>query len=131
MQLWELLAAVGTVLWSRVVGDATGQGAGFGYVDMESPDDARKAAKAFDGYKVVDDALAVMISNRSPLALQAERFLQSNVGKAFCELCLRAHLEAGASSTELLDAFSYLDECYRFTETCVECRNATQVFAAR
>ena len=111
--------------------DATGQCSGFGYVDMETPDQAQKAAKALDGYKVGDHSVAVMISYRAPQALQAERFLQSNVGKAFCELCVRSHVGTAASSTELLDAFSYLYECSRSMGLCSECHRATQVFAAR
>jgi len=129
VQLRELFAAAGTVLWSRIVTGATGQGSGFGYVEMKSPDEAQKAAKTLDGYKVDGYSLAVMISSRAPQALQAERFLELNTGKCFCELCIRSHLETAASSTELLDAFSYLYECNRYQGTCFECRKLTQVFA--
>ena len=129
LQLKELFATAGTVLWSRIVAGATGQGSGFGYVEMKSPDEAQKAAKTLDGYKVGDYSLAVMISNRAPQALQAERFLELNVGKAFCELCVRSHLKtAAASSMELLDGFSYLYECHRCPGTCFECQKPTQVF---
>src|SRR5205823_1458661 len=83
LQLRELFAAAGTVLWSRIVPGATGQGSGFGYVEMKSPDEAQKAAKTLDGYKVDDYSLAVMISSRAPQALQAERFLELNIGKCF------------------------------------------------
>jgi len=117
------------VVWSRIVAGATGQGSGFGYVEMSTPDEAQKAAKTLDGYKTGDYSLAVMISNRAPQALQAERFLEFNLGKAFCELCIRSHLESGASSTELLDGFSYLYECHRCQSTCFECQKLTQVFA--
>jgi hypothetical protein len=129
VQLRELFASAGTVLWSRIVTGATGQGSGFGYVEMKSPDEAQKAAKTLDGYKVGSYSVAVMISSRAPQALQAERFLELNTGKCFCELCIRAHLETAASSMELLDAFSYLYECHRYQGTCFECRKLTQVFA--
>jgi hypothetical protein len=129
LQLRELFAAAGTVLWSRIVAGARGQGSGFGYVEMKSPDEAQKAAKTLDGYKVDDYSLAVMISSRAPQALQAERFLELNTGKCFCELCIRSHLDTATSSTEILDAFSYLYECYRYQGTCFECQNVIQVFA--
>jgi RNA recognition motif-containing protein len=129
-QLRELFAAVGTVLWSRIVADADGRCSGFAYVDMETSDEAQNAAKRLDGYKIAGSSLAVMISNRAPQALQAERFLALNLGKAFCELCIRSHISAAGSSRELLDAFSYLYECYRFTGHCFECDKKTQVFAA-
>ena len=128
LQLKELFATAGTVLWSRIVAGVTGQGSGFGYVEMNTPDEAQKAAKTLDGYKAGDYPLAVMISNRAPQALQAERFLELNLGKAFCELCIRSHLETGASATELLDGFSYLYECHRRQGTCFECQKLTQVF---
>ena len=129
-RLRELFAASGTVLWSRVVADANGQCSGFGYVDMETADQAQSAAKMLDGYKMPDSCLAVMISNRQPQALQAERFLALNVGKSFCELCIRSHVAGAASSLELLDAFSYLYECYCFTGPCFECKKTTRVFAS-
>jgi len=129
LQLKELFAVAGIVLWSRVVAGATGQGSGFGYVEMNTPDEAQKAAKTFDGYKAGGCSLAVMISNRAPQALQAERFLELNLGKAFCELCIRSHLETAASPTELLDGFSYLYECHRCQAICFECHKLTQVFA--
>jgi len=129
LQLKELFATAGTVLWSRIVAGATGQGSGFGYAEMSTPDEAQKAAKTLDGYKAGDYSLAVMISNRAPQALQAERFLELNLGKAFCELCIRSHLETGASPMELLDGFSYLYECHRCQGTCFECQKLTQVFA--
>jgi RNA recognition motif-containing protein len=129
-QLKELFAAVGTVLWGRIVADADGRCSGFGYVDMETADEAQTAAKRLDGYKIADSSLAVMISNRAPQALQAERFLALNIGKAFCELCIRSHISAAGSCRELLDAFSYLYECHRFTAHCSECNKMTQVFAA-
>jgi RNA recognition motif len=129
-QLRGLFATVGTVLWSRIVADADGRCSGFGYVDMETADEAQKAAKRLDGYKLADSSLAVMISSRTPQALQAERFLALNIGKAFCELCIRSHISAAGSSRELLDAFSYLYECYRVTGHCFECDKMTQVFAA-
>ena len=128
-QLREVFAPVGTVLWSRIVADANGQCSGFGYVDMETADQAQRAAKKLDGYKIADACLAVMISNRAPQALQAERFLALNVGKAFCELCIRSHIVGAASTLELLDAFSYLYENYCFTGRCFECRKSTRVFA--
>ena len=129
LELKELFGSVGTVLWSRIVAGATGQGSGFGYVEMDTPDEAQKAAKTLDGHKAGNYSLAVMISNRAPQALQAERFLELNLGKAFCELCIRSHLEAAASPTELLDGFSYLYECHRCQGTCFECQKVTQVFA--
>ena len=129
LQLKELFATAGTVLWSRIVAGVTGQGSGFGYVEMNTPDEAQKAAKTLDGYKAGDYSVAVMISNRAPQALQAERFLELNLGKAFCELCIRSHLQTGASATELLDGFSYLYECHRCQGTCFECQKLTQVFA--
>ena len=129
LQLKELFATAGTVLWSRIVAGATGQGSGFAYVEMNTPDEAQKAAKTLDGYKAGDYSLAVMISNRAPQALQAERFLELNLGKAFCELCIRSHLGTAASPTELLDGFSYLYECHRCQGTCFECQKLTQVFA--
>jgi hypothetical protein len=128
-QLRELFAPIGTVLWSRIVADANGQCSGFGYVDMETADQAQRAAKTLDGHKIADSCLAVMISNRAPQALQAERFLALNVGKAFCELCIRSHIVGAASSLELLDAFSYLYECYCFTGRCFECKKTTRLFA--
>ena len=129
LQLKELFATAGTVLWSRIEAGATGQGSGFGYAEMNTADEAQKAAKTLDGYKAGDYSLAVMISNRAPQALQAERFLELNLGKAFCELCIRSHLETAASPTELLDGFSYLYECHRCQATCFECQKLTQVFA--
>ena len=129
LELKELFGSVGTVLWSRIVAGATGQGSGFGYVEMDTPDEAQKAAKTLDGYKTGDYSLAVMISNRAPQALQAERFLELNPGKAFCELCIRSHLETALSPTELFDGFSYLYECHRCQSTCFECQKVTQVFA--
>lgn len=129
VQLRELFATAGSVLWSRIVAGATGQSSGFGYVEMKSPDEAQKAAKTLDGCKVGDYSLSVMISSRAPQALQAERFLELNTGKCFCELCIRSHLETAASSTELLDAFSYLYECHRYQGTCFECHKVSQVFA--
>ena len=128
-QLRELFAPIGTVLWSRIVTDANGQCSGFGYVDMETSDQAQRAAKMLDGYKMADSCLAVMISNRAPQALQTERFLALNAGKAFCELCIRSHIDVAASSLELLDAFSYLYECYCFRGRCSECKKTTRLFA--
>jgi len=103
------------------------------YVDMETADQAQRAAKMLDGCKMADSCLAVMISTRAPQALQAERFLALNLGKAFCELCIRSHIhiDGAASSLELLDAFSYLYECYCFTGRCFECKNTTRLFAPR
>ena len=127
-----LFATFGRVLWSRIISDANGQCSGFGYVEMETSDVAQRAAKVLDGHKVGDSSIAVMISNRTPHALQAERFLQLNSGKAFCELCLRSHITgSGASSSEVLDAFIYMYECYHLTGRCSECGKTAQVFAAR
>ena len=133
-QLRELFESAGTVLWSQIIADANGQCSGFGYVDMETADQAQRAAKMLDGCKMADSCLAVMISTRAPQALQTERFLALNVGKAFCELCIRSHIhivDGAASSLELLDAFSYLYECYCFTGRCFECKKTTRLFAPR
>jgi hypothetical protein len=130
-QLSHLFATSGRVLWSRIISDANGQCSGFGYVEMETADVAQRAAKVLDGHKVGDSSIAVMISNRTPHALQAERFLQLNSGKAFCELCLRSHITGThASSSEVLDAFIYMYECYHLTGRCSECGKTTQVFTA-
>ena len=130
-QLAGLFQSYGRVLWSRVIFDANGQCSGFGYVEMESLEAAQRAAKVVDGRKTGDSCIAVMISSRTPHALQTERFLQSNAGKAFCELCLRSHITgARASSSEVLDAFIYMYECYHLTGRCSECGRTTQVFAA-
>ncbi|HEY3197849.1 MAG TPA: RNA-binding protein [Nitrospirales bacterium] len=128
-QLRDLFEPIGTVLWSRIVADANGQCSGFGYVDMDTAEQAQRAAKVLDGCKLAGFSLAVMISNRAPQALQAERFLALNVGRTFCELCIRSHIVGAASSLELLDAFSYLYECYCSTGQCSECKKTTRVFA--
>jgi hypothetical protein len=131
-QLSDLFATSGRVVWSRIISDANGQCSGFGYVEMESSDAAQRAAKVLDGHKAGDLSIAVMISSRTPHALQAERFLQLNLGRAFCELCLRSHITGTrASSSEVLDAFIYMYECYHLTGRCSECGKTTQVFAAR
>ena len=131
-QLSDLFAISGKVVWSRIISDANGQCSGFGYVEMESSDAAQRAAKVLDGHKEGDLSIAVMISSRTPHALQAERFLQLNLGRAFCELCLRSHITGTrASSSEVLDAFIYMYECYHLTGRCSECGKTTQVFAAR
>jgi hypothetical protein len=131
-QLSDLFAVSGRVLWCRIVSDANRQCSGFGYVEMESMDAAERAAKALDGHKVGDSSMAVMISSRTPQALQAERFLQLNIGKAFCELCLRSRITGTrASSSEVLDAFIYMHDCYHLTGRCSECGKTTQVLSAR
>jgi hypothetical protein len=130
-RLKDLFAPFGTVLWSRVVAGFSGDCSGFGYVDMAMPHQALKAVKTLDGYEIDGKYLVVMVSTRAPHALQAQRLLELNSGKAFCELCIRSHL-AGAqpSREELLDAFNYLYECHRFVGMCFECWKVTQVFSA-
>ena len=130
-RLKDLFAPFGTVLWSRVVSGFSGDCSGFGYVDLATSQEALKAVKALDGCEVEGQYLVVMVSTRAPHALQAQRLLELNSGKAFCELCLRSHLEgAQPSPEELLDAFNYLYECYRFVGICFECRKTAQVFSA-
>jgi hypothetical protein len=128
--LEQVFAPFGTVLWPRIIDKST-EYAGWGYVDMATPAQAEAALQMLDGSKIEEQTVAVMLSIHAPYALQADRFLQLNLGQAFCELCIRAHATPPhVFPKQLLDAFYYLYECQYFVGICHECRKTAQVFAA-
>jgi hypothetical protein len=128
--LEEMFAPFGLVLWSRII-DRSSEYSGWGYVDMPTPAQAEAALQVLDGSKIEEHRIVVMLSIHAPYALQADRFLQLNLGKAFCELCIRAHATpSNVFPKQLLDAFYYLYECQYFVGVCNECHKTAQVFAA-
>lgn len=126
----EMFTPFGSVLWARII-HSSAEYAGWGFVDMATAAQAEAALKALDGSTVKEHNLVVMNSIHAPYALQADRFLQLNLGNAFCELCIRAHARpSNVFPKQLLDAFYYLYECQYFVGVCHECGMTAQVFAA-
>lgn len=59
-QLEELFATIGKVLSAKVIIDrTTGQGKGFGFVEMETPELAREAMNKLNGSTLNSRAIAV------------------------------------------------------------------------
>lgn len=59
-ELQELFSAYGPITSVRIVADKfTGMSKGFGFVEMESEDDARKAIEALNGYNLNGRTLIV------------------------------------------------------------------------
>ena len=59
-QLEEHFAAMGKVLSAKVIVDKyTGQGKGFGFVEMETPEAAREAMNKLNGSQLVGRSIAV------------------------------------------------------------------------
>lgn len=128
--LEEMFAPFGSVLWGRIL-DRRREYCGWAYIDMASLTQAVSALQVLDGSQIEGQNIVVMLSIHAPYALQADRFLQLNLGKAFCEPCIRAHAtRSNVFPKEQSDAIHYLYECQYFMGVCHECRKTAQVFSA-
>lgn len=59
-QLEEHFATIGKVLSAKVIVDRyTGQGKGFGFVEMETPEVAKEAMEKLDGSQLIGRSIAV------------------------------------------------------------------------
>lgn len=65
----------GTVASAKVIADrVTGRSKGFGFVDMESADEAKAAIKALDGREFEGRAIAVSIARPQPSSPQSTNY---------------------------------------------------------
>ena len=66
-ELQEVFTSFGSVISAKVVMDRfSGRSKGFGFVEMQSPDEAQKAMTALNGTEVAGRQIRVMEANPKP-----------------------------------------------------------------
>jgi hypothetical protein len=130
--LKQLFEPFGIVVWARVPTDHRGTSSGYGYVEMMCEEEAHKALKALDGFEIKNCRLQVTTLSVSPLIAEGHRFLESNHGKAFCDICLLSHVEP-PPVISISHALGMLIRHFQTTShgTCFDCDRQTQVISAR
>lgn len=61
-ELEDLFTGIGRVNSVRIITDATGRSKGFGFVEMESPQEARAAIERLNGYSLSNRTIVVNVA---------------------------------------------------------------------
>jgi RNA recognition motif-containing protein len=65
--LTELFLPFGTILWTQVVTDSFRRSLGFGYVVMETDEQATRALQALQGHSIAGHVIRISCSETPPL----------------------------------------------------------------
>ena len=109
-----------------------GQSLGYGYVRMESEEEAIAAVKAVDGTQIENRPIQVVLCSITPFVVEVQRVLANNTGKAFCDLCLMRY----APTSPVMPIPVLLDLLFRHFPVshpgrCADCGHSTLVISAK
>lgn len=82
-QLRALFSPYGKVIGAHIPTDNNGQSLGYGYVRMESEEEAIAAVKGSDGAQIENSPIRVVLLSNSPFIVDAQRVLKNNPARGF------------------------------------------------